>query len=264
MPGVTYDRQVQFTMHGPVVVHVVTAPRPGGLYSLQPALSNETIPSTERLSAIERRLSVGATTAGISGDTFAADGRPSGILMRNGVVGVARGTAAEKLQAEAPVGQSVAVRLVLSPSWAGMVGALGGGPVLVRKGRPVFRPAEAFSTDLLALRQPRAAVGQLADGRIVLVAVDGGWPGFSTGLTNYELAQTLARLGAVTAAALGTGVQAGLAVDGKLATRPPARGGEQPIADALLFSYAGVYAPEPTEPVLSPNRDNVAEVESLA
>ncbi len=370
MPGVTYEKQVQFTMHGPVVVHVLTAPRPGGLYSLQPALSNEAIPGTETLSAIQRRLSTGATTAGVSGDTFAADGRPSGILMRDGtldhrplstrssigidfagalhvdrvtllgtvqgsgerrkfslvdepapangfalftpvwgaatpatpgsfeivlrpfprattntelrgpvvqaasgggtaippdgVVVIARGTAAERQQAEAPVGQSVAVRLVLSPSWAGMVGAVGGGPVLVRKGRPVFRPAEAFSTDLLALRQPRAAVGQLADGRMVLVAVDGGWPGFSTGLTNYELAQTLVRLGAVTGAALGAGAQTGLAVDGKLATRPPAKGGEQPISDALLVSYAGVYAPEPTEPVLSPNGDNVGEVESLA
>ena len=88
--------------------------------------------------------------------------------------------------------------------------------MLVRSGKPVFRPAEAFSTDVLVLTQPRAAVGQLADGRVVLVAVDGGWPGYSTGLTNFELAQTLARLGAVTAAALGAGAQAGLAFEGKL------------------------------------------------
>ena len=36
MPGVTYSRQVQFTAHGPVVLNVMTAPRPGGLYSLKP------------------------------------------------------------------------------------------------------------------------------------------------------------------------------------------------------------------------------------
>ena len=31
MPGVTYDRHVEFTLHGPVVVHVVEGPRPTGL-----------------------------------------------------------------------------------------------------------------------------------------------------------------------------------------------------------------------------------------
>ena len=40
MPSVTYQRLVQFTPHGPVVYHVLTAPRPGGLYALRPVLSN--------------------------------------------------------------------------------------------------------------------------------------------------------------------------------------------------------------------------------
>ena len=49
MPGVTLQDQVQFTTHGPVVFHVLTAPRPGGLWSLAPVLSNERILGTERL-----------------------------------------------------------------------------------------------------------------------------------------------------------------------------------------------------------------------
>src|SRR5438105_8573020 len=68
MPGVTYDRLVQFTLHGPVVIHVLNVPAPGGLWSLQPVLSNELIPGTERLTAIEQRLAQGATTAGVNGD----------------------------------------------------------------------------------------------------------------------------------------------------------------------------------------------------
>ena len=40
LPGVTYTKRVQFTPHGPVVLNVVTAPKPGGLYSLAPVLSN--------------------------------------------------------------------------------------------------------------------------------------------------------------------------------------------------------------------------------
>ena len=39
MPGVTYERQVQFTSHGPVAVHVLNVPKPGGAYSL--AISSE-------------------------------------------------------------------------------------------------------------------------------------------------------------------------------------------------------------------------------
>jgi hypothetical protein len=81
-------------------------------------------------------------------------------------------------------------------------------------------------------------------------------------MTNFELATTMVRLGAVTAAALGAGPQAALAFDGKLLSRPP--GPERPLADALLLAYAGVYAPPPTEPVLSPNGDNVGEIETLA
>ena len=46
LPGVTYEHAVQFTPHGPVALHVVTGPRPTGLYTLQPVLSNETITGT--------------------------------------------------------------------------------------------------------------------------------------------------------------------------------------------------------------------------
>src|SRR5919109_2908394 len=57
MPGVTYQRQVEFTPHGPVAMDVVTAPRPdGSLYTLQPVLSNNAIVATERLTDIEKEL----------------------------------------------------------------------------------------------------------------------------------------------------------------------------------------------------------------
>ena len=84
--------------------------------------------------------------------------------------------------------------------------ALGGGPVLVRNSAPVFRSLEDFTNDQIAARSPRAGVGQLADGRVILVAVDGGQPGYSVGLTSFELAQTMARLGAVTAAGSSPGL----------------------------------------------------------
>jgi len=368
MPGVMFEKQVQFTLHGPVGINVLTAPRPGGLYSLQPVLSNELVQGTEKLTAIEQRLVGLATTAGVNGDITAAGGRPDGLLLRNGaldhdprsartsigvdttgalhfdrlsiygfwqgaktrhafalldepppsgattlytpswgpstpaaassvavvlepfppaagnsdLVGtsvqvvpggaatippdgavlVARGSAATALQNEAPVGQPVHVQFRLLPDWpsAGVTNGLGGGPLLVKNGKAVFNAGESISPLDLALRKPRTAIGQRADGTIVLVSVDGGLPG--SGMTNFELAQTLVRLGAVTGAALSSGPTAGMAFDGHLLSAPPS-GGEQPLADALLVEYAGVVASPPSVPVVSPNGDNVAETEAF-
>ena len=123
----------------------------------------------------------------------------------DGAVLVATGAAAEKLQAEAPADSPVTVRLILPPSWGTVVSALGGGPLLVRGGRAVFHTSENFRPSDLTARDARAAVGQLSDGRVILVAVDGGRPGYSVGMTTYELAQTMARLGAVNAAGLAFG-----------------------------------------------------------
>ena len=368
MPGVSYEKQVRFTLHGPVGVNVLTAPRPGGLYSLQPVLSNELIQGTEKLTAIEQRLSVATTAAGVNGDVTAAGGRPDGFLMRNGaldhdprtartstgidtggglhfdrislygywqgaktrhafidvnepplangttlytpawgpatpsasnsvavvlrpfplaapntdLVGasaqivpggaaaipsdgavlVARGTSVAALQAEAAVGQSVRIRFALLPDWpgAGVTAGLGGGPLLVKNGRPVLKAGESMPILDLALRQPRTAIGQRADGSIVMISVDGGLPG--AGMTNFELGQTLASLGVVTGVALAGGPAAGMAFDGRLLSAPPP-GGAPGIADAVLVEYAGVLASPPAAPVVSPNNDGVNESEAF-
>jgi hypothetical protein len=87
MPGVTYERGVQFTPHGPVALHIVTGPKPNGLYALRPVLSNEAIEGRERVTGMQKRLSPHATMVGVNGDLFHWEtGRPSGVLMRDGVV----------------------------------------------------------------------------------------------------------------------------------------------------------------------------------
>jgi Phosphodiester glycosidase/FlgD Ig-like domain len=176
---------------------------------------------------------------------------------------VARGTAAQKLVLEAPLGTNVTVRLILQPDWSGVVDAIGGGPLLLRDGRPVFRAKEAFTTSQLAPRDPRSAVGQLSDGRLVFVAVDGRQAGYSVGLTNFELAQTMMRLGAVRAMALDSGGSTTLAFDGTVLNRP-SDGRERAISTALLLVYTGVYAPPPEVEVVSPNGDGVDEEQALA
>jgi hypothetical protein len=175
----------------------------------------------------------------------------------------ARGAAiAQKLAAEAPVGTKLAARVLLKPDWTGVAQGLGGGPVLVRNGKAVFRSNEAFDMQRLLARAPRSAVGQLADGRVLLVTVDGGRAGYSIGLSNFELALALQRLGAVRAMALAPDAAAETAFDGSLLSRPSGR--EQPVADALSLLYYGVYAPPPAAAVFSPNGDGAGDAETLS
>jgi hypothetical protein len=369
-PGVVYSRQVEFTAHGPVVIHVISAPKPTGLYALKPVLSNNTILGRERVTSMQKRVSGDATVAGVNGDLFSwTDGHPTGALIRGGILDsgpvdfrssigvdtdgvlhvervrlagtwqgsgqrrilginevprpnrttlytrawgartpaensgaqaiiqpfpgtkpntplvgvvtqyvtggnqpippdgavlVARGAQAGFLSAEAPVGANVTVLLTLTPPWANVLEAVGGGPIVVREGKPVYRSLEGFTTDQLAYRHPRTGVGQTADGRILLVAVDGRQPGYSTGLTNFELALTMMRLGCVTASALDAGGSTTMAFDGKLLNRPSDPGGERPVAEALTVFYYGVYAPALPARVLSPNADGVDDTQIFA
>jgi len=370
MPGVSYERQVQFTLHGPVVFHILRAPRPGGLYALRPLLSNDSLLGRETVTSMQKRAMSTANVAGVNGDLFTWDeGLPSGMLMQSGVletpphpkrstlgitddgsliidrvtmlgtwqgsgprralnglnqrpgaqgislftpvwgestptasgtvevvlepmppaapftdltgtvidiktgggtpiprdgaVLVARGSAATKLAEEAVLGGSAIVRLVLRPQWGAVVDAIGGGPLIVRDGQPVFAALEDFAPSQINPRNPRTAVGQLADGRIVMVAVDGRRSGYSVGVSTFELAQELVRLGAVTGTALDSGGSTTMAFNGKLLNRPSDPGGERPVSDSLNVFYYGVVVPQAPKPVLSPNGDGVAETQTL-
>jgi len=356
MSGVVFSKQVEFTAHGPVVLNVVSAPRPTGLYSIRAWLSNGAVQGRERLTDMENGISATATVVGVNGDYFDSRwGTPSSLLLRGGLLGsgtkggrsaagfdgggalrvdrmsfdgswkgtgqfrplglneppgrsavtlytpawgpatpaesgtveailapfpattpnvtltapvqqvvqggnqaippngavlVARGAQVNILTAEAPAGGTVSIRLILTPRWNDVREAVGGGPVLVRNGRPVFRANETFSTSQLFTRTARSAVGQAADGRLLFVTADAGRPGYSTGMTSFELALAMMRFGAVSACGLGTGAPATLAFDGKLLSRPSDRaGGESPVADALFLTYEGVYSPAPATTV---------------
>jgi exopolysaccharide biosynthesis protein len=176
---------------------------------------------------------------------------------------VARGNAATKLQAEATPGTVVTLRLILQPDWSVVSDAIGGGPMLVRDGAPVYRSNEAFTTSQLAPRGPRTAVGQRADGAIVFLTTDGRQPGYSVGMTNFELAQALVRFGAVRGMALDGGGSSTLAFDGTV-LNSPSDGRERAVSNALMLQYYGVYLPPPLAAVVSPNGDGVAEDQRLS
>ena len=370
MPGVTYEKRLQFTRFGPMRLHILSAPKPDGvLYKLQPVLSNGAVVGRERVTAMQRRAEQSATTAGVNADRFTwADGIPSSGLIQDGVlkttphpkrsmVGVdtagnlrveriamlatwqgagprrpvhllnrppgpngttlytpaygastpaesgvteavlspfpaatpnadlvgfvtenrrggtpippggavlaSKGSQGQRLAIEAAGGQLVTLRLILRPEWRDVPEAVGGGPLIVRGGKPIFNALEDFGSSDMNRRHPRTAVGQRADGRIVMLVVDGRRPGYSAGMTNFELAQAMIRLGVVTASALDSGGSSTMAFDGQLLSRPSDTTGERMIADSLLVSYFGVYAPAP-ELSFSPNGDGAGDKQTLS
>jgi hypothetical protein len=370
MPGVTYERVLQWTANGPLALYVITAPKPGGLYSLTPLLSNGTIVGRETVSSMQRDVSSQMTTIGVNGDFFSWHGGwPSGLLMRGGVVEhqsalgraavgvdtngdlhvdrvpwygrwrgantlwqpigqlnepprvnsaalftpvwgantpairgttvvlagfppaaprrdltgvvesvltnasvsvppdgavlVARGTAARALQQEAVIGAPLTVRIALLDDWASVTDAISSGPTLVRNGHALFNAGEALTKAQLRGRDPRTAIGQRADGGIVLLAVDGRQPGWSVGISNWDLANTLVTYGCVTGFALDSGGSTTVAFDGRVLNRPSDPGGERPVGEALVIGYTGVFAPAPV-PNLSPNADGANDLEKLS
>jgi hypothetical protein len=327
VPGVMYKREVRLGNGGPLVIHSIVAPRPGGAYELRPVLSNGLVLGRESLTEMQQRLATVATVAGVNGDLFAYEtGHPSGIYLENGALesrplggrsslgigldGLLRigrvdffGTwrigeaaaspltqfnrpvdakdknavalytwtwggytpkeesAGDKAAFEAAPGLTVTTQLILRPWWEGVSHAIGGGPVIVQNGQPVNDANEDFTSSQLRPRHPRTAVGQLADGRVLLVAVDGR-SSQSRGVRLPELALEMIRLGAVNAMALDAGGSTEIAFEGRV-LNTPSDGAERPLGDALMVFYYGAWAPEPLERVVSPNGDGVAEIQQL-
>src|SRR5262249_12901259 len=106
-----------------------------------------------------------------------------------------------------------AVQRNLEPSWTDIEQAVGGGPWLVRGGQIAVDADDArFSrADFTDRRHPRTAVGVTADGKLLLVTVDGRTAG-SRGATLPEMAGIMQRQGAVNAINLDGGGSTTMAV----------------------------------------------------
>jgi hypothetical protein len=112
---------------------------------------------------------------------------------------------------------------------------IGGGPRLVRDGRSAGPPDPGiYPSGFADARHPRTAVGVRADGRIVLVTVDGRQPERSVGMTIAELAALLLELGALEAINMDGGGSTTMAVRGKVVNSPSDLAGERAVGDALL------------------------------
>ncbi len=127
-----------------------------------------------------------------------------------------------------PIEPGTTVRLITEtvPNLLGVKTAIGGGPVLVRNGRPAKWPGLQF-------RHPRTAVGWNAD-TIFLVEVDGRQNDLSVGMSFPELAAYMAKLGCEEALNLDGGGSATCWVLGNV-MNSPSEGRERPAPNALVL-----------------------------
>lgn len=152
-------------------------------------------------------------------------------------------TAVDALQA----GATIAVTQQSLPDLSTIAAAIGGGPLLVRDGAWYADP-QGPSKGEFATQMPASAIGERADGTLLLVQVDGRQPDRSVGLLQPQLAQLLIAFGA----------QEGMQLDGggsstivarlpgaSLATvlNRPSDGSERRIADALLIASDAPFGP---------------------
>lgn len=152
---------------------------------------------------------------------------------RGGLVLSGNGGFAARL-AEVQPGTVVTAELKAEPAWPDLKHAIGGGPRLVKDGKEhiTARP-EKFKSDVYSGARPRTAAGITAEGRLLLVAIEGGSEGDSGGMTLTELASTMIKLGARQAMNLDGGGSTTFVVEGRPINRP-SDGCARSVSNALL------------------------------
>lgn len=137
-----------------------------------------------------------------------------------------RGTGATRITNLEP-GETVS--LSWTYGWRNVLDAIGGGPVLLDDGVVQVRHCEEW----LCGRAPRTAIGVTADGKVLLMVVDGRRERWSVGMTLKETALYLKSLGAVDAINLDGGGSSEMWVNGAVVNKP-SDGQERRVSSAVL------------------------------
>lgn len=127
------------------------------------------------------------------------------------------------------------MRLHWTAGWSNVFDVIGGGPLLLRDGKLVGICNSQCG------RHPRTGVGVTADGKILLVVVDGRHRR-SRGATMFEFARIMRDLGASTALNLDGGGSSEMVVQGEV-VNVPSDGHERAISNAILV----LPGPDPGE-----------------
>lgn len=158
-------------------------------------------------------------------------------IPKSGMVISAGGPAAWFLRQNVKPGDTISVRFDIKSTagcdWSGVRQAVSGGPWLVKNGKQfIDYKEEGFGSSFSTTHHPRTALGLTADGKMLLVTVDGR-QSISGGISLADLSKLMIQLGAVNAMNLDGGGSTTLCVRG-LFLNSPSGGMERPVANGLL------------------------------
>jgi hypothetical protein len=120
--------------------------------------------------------------------------------------------------------------------WWKMNTAIGGGPVLVQKGKVfITNKEEQMFNNAEEDRHPRTAMGYTRTNKLIILVIQGRKPGIAEGATLNEEAAILVNLGCAEALNLDGGGSSCLLVNGKETIQPSDKEGERPVPAVFLI-----------------------------
>jgi len=154
-------------------------------------------------------------------------------IYRNEVVLSAHGANKEMVRYLAP-GEKVKIETQIDPKWEEATQIISAGPRLIENGRiDVTSRQEAFPSDISVGRAPRTAIGEMKDGTLWLIVVDGRSKS-SVGMTLGELARYMSERGIYNAMNLDGGGSSAMVVEDHLKNKPSDGSWERPVSTAII------------------------------
>ncbi len=183
------------------------------------------------LRTVRRAAMAGDTAVGV---VAAIDTAATGVpIPEDGAVLALPARTATAATAATAVGDTVRWWLPFSGAPARVRELVGGYPMLLRDGRSVLENTGELISGFSVTQHPRTAVATLADGSILLLAVDGRSEA-SKGMSLTQLADFLTSLGAVDALNLDGGGSTVMIVRDSIVSHPSDKEGERAVANALV------------------------------
>ena len=116
--------------------------------------------------------------------------------------------------------------------------AVGGGPVLVQNGQIKITNEEElkFVGKAINDKHPRTCMGYTSDGYLMIMVIQGRFPGIADGATLEQEAKLLIDLGCVEALNLDGGGSSCMLINGKETIKPSDKTGERPVPAVLIIN----------------------------
>lgn len=115
--------------------------------------------------------------------------------------------------------------------------AIGGGPVLLQNGKvDVYNNQELmFAGKAIEDKHPRTAMGYTADGRLIILVIQGRFPGIAEGATLVQEANIFKDLGCIEALNLDGGGSSCMLINGKETIKPSDNDGQRPTPAMFII-----------------------------